>query len=678
LSRRDVSAVVGEIGRILAHSVTRHAIDQSASAGAMSFRLGATLPVWFIDAPAVDDAPGDGRLAEIARPSRRLHVQLHVNNSIAGYVRLTRIDRASELAVAAVTVSTLASRIDTALRQIDIRVRRDVDARLLMVPSTGIRALWLVSRAPRGTDRLLIVASRDERQTATTRLLEPRAFLGMLRSATHSCQRALTTRNKMNIVRSATVLAMSLLISSRGLSAQQAGAAICDAPPTGTGVIEAGKKSVKMKGRITPKTEVRLCMKGFNYVLFEPVVTTDVKEIAGYAYLEGLWSQVPIREANIGGGGRTTAQSPFLNQLALWRDKVSSSQLTLQQKIAKVWPRVYLDAHQRDTLRANLAELPRQIDALEELRRQTSELIFKQYPMRVATSKADSIALQTLDSAHAAARRAADALARLATANPASEEYKRAKAADSAAAERTRDALIGVEERGLSGASIADAYYAQELYDAQLVVHEDIVGKLRLLFTRGGHTANGRMVDLAPQKSGNLVTVTIKAKAVDQSNNPRIQAAIDSAGTAMVSYYVQSVQPLSFHAGGAYTRLTEFDYEAVAKGLAGRDAFQQIAKPANGGDVIAFMTLLPEQMISDRNIGIGPTIGTGVKDLGKRLYLGATLKVSSRFMLTAGVFSKEVTESDGRALSATEPNLFDGIQRVTAWGKFLGLSVTPF
>lgn len=179
LTRPEVKRIAGEVALLLNHSSTRAALTAVVGGSLSEFRLGACFPMWFVDPPAIVDAPLDRSLADVARVSARLHVQVHVNGIAAAYVRLTSIE--SRLSVAALTVSELAGRIDSAVRRRTKTKRSDAEVRLVVAPSVGIRALWYVPTSRPERSRLHIVAANDASGVVVGRSLGSRQFLQALR-----------------------------------------------------------------------------------------------------------------------------------------------------------------------------------------------------------------------------------------------------------------------------------------------------------------------------------------------------------------------------------------------------------------------------------------------------------------------------------------------------------------
>lgn len=135
-----------------------------------------SLAVWLIDEAAI--ALDTTTVAEAARDSGFLHHQIRSSEGLKQYARSTR--GPSGLEVAGLFASPLATNIDHAIEEID-RTEQDEDvvARLLLVPSRSIAAIWL-PLAPVGR----FVLTSELRVADGLRLIEELAFLQILRAAT--------------------------------------------------------------------------------------------------------------------------------------------------------------------------------------------------------------------------------------------------------------------------------------------------------------------------------------------------------------------------------------------------------------------------------------------------------------------------------------------------------------
>jgi len=138
---------------------------------------------------------------------------------------------------------------------------------------------------------------------------------------------------------------------------------------------------------------------------------------------------------------------------------------------------------------------------------------------------------------------------------------------------------------------------------------------------------------------------------------------------------VQEIFASSRRRLAAYTHVADVDIEKVRQAT-GIDAFQEIEKPTNDADVIAFMSYMFTPQLGRYDPGIGLTIGTGLKNIGERLYFGGSFKFSSRLVFTVGGLTQKVKEGD-RVLQA-DKNLFESLKNVRELGWFFSLSATPF
>lgn len=234
------------------------------------------------------------------------------------------------------------------------------------------------------------------------------------------------------------------------------------------------------------------------------------------------------------------------------------------------------------------------------------------------------------------------------------------------------DQRLMVEGLLLAFTSTVEAWYAQELYDAELKRHDAVIGRINLFIKRAGEVESGRLKQFDSQKQGTIVTTSIAVTPFTSSADEAERAAREQITT--VSYYVQSKLPLVFHAGPAYTNIADVDITKVERPAVG-DVFQEVTKPKSEADLIIFMTYMLTPIAYDTP-GLGLTIGTGLKDIGTRIYLGATAKFNERLLLSGGAFSQTTTEGDV-AFSA-DPKLFTTVKKVKKWGYFVSVSVSPF
>ncbi|MHB1313027.1 MAG: hypothetical protein ACYC3L_13510, partial [Gemmatimonadaceae bacterium] len=363
----------------------------------------------------------------------------------------------------------------------------------------------------------------------------------------------------------------------------------------------------KVPERVTPSRRVAWRIDHFNFMRFEPVVSVDAKTVPGYALLESLWSQVmglvPVPPAGVGAASEKLrilgARSPFLEALEAWRIRVASAENNLAKEVTKLPTLVALSDKEVDSVTAAAVRMKTSAEALEDDRKDVDTLILRQYAIsmteRTSGYLAAVAARDTIAARVAGAQADFDKASAALGAAAGDAEKKKAKevagAKEKALADVTAEliqARARVDQFGagstLTTSPITEAYYAQQLYESELVIHKAVVARLTEFRRRAEECAKGRSNDLETRKAGTIVTVTAKAKAISESG-PDVETA-SKADPITVSYYVQSEMPLVFHAGVAWTSIEGFDYQLVQKSLSG-DVFQRIQKPEETPDLTA-------------------------------------------------------------------------------------------
>lgn len=432
----------------------------------------------------------------------------------------------------------------------------------------------------------------------------------------------------------------------------------------------------KISLRVTPKQVVRLRTMNFNYVFFDADWIVAAKEVPGYRYLESQWADLLGIGVKSGGGG-AAAIPKFLEQMQLWRSALDRAAKVLADTLDKVPRKPGLTPGEAERIASSAAPFDAIVRDLNALRDDARKLILIQYGSTAALGDGAGGARPT-----GAGGASADGAAGAGQAGPAAGTGRRIGRGTVTPGQRgaaaTRAASAGRSDAssdtsGVTTSSpIAEAYYAQAIYDAELKRHAAIVASTETFVRLANDVGKGRTNDFDRQKSGTIVTATTKAVARDG----RDATAASDAGSATISWFVQSELPLAFHFGPGYTNFKQFDFEKVQRPSQG-DLFQQIDKPRDGADLVALMTyMLTPDNSEDYGRGFGLTIGTGVRDIGKRIYLGATAKFNDRLFLTAGGLNQSVKE--GETANAAGDNLFTTIKNVQKWGFFAALSVSPF
>ena len=455
------------------------------------------------------------------------------------------------------------------------------------------------------------------------------------------------------------------------------------------------KRTGKVPERVTPKRQVSWRIARFNFMRFEPEVTVESKVVPGYELLEKLWSNVlslaPLPGLPVGSASDEAVlgkRSPFLKSMEEWRAGVQSAEQSLSQRIKDLPKAVVLTIEDSAKIAGFATRVLEDKNDLETLRKTTESWILRQYAAGLIDASKEYVALKEsigplTAEAEAATKSLKDAAAAVAAAP--NETARTAARADSskkaethkAATQKLTEAKAELDRFGeatLTPSPIAEAYYAKALYDAQLVSHNALAVKHTEFLRRAQETAQGRTRNLESQKAGTIVTIKALVKPVGESAEDAKTARAEEPIT--VDYYIQSEMPVVFHAGVAWTNIKSFDYEIVQKSLTG-DVFQRISKPDASVDLTTFMTYLFTPTSDGIQAGFGLTIGTGIKDPGKKLFVGTTFKFHDRLLLTGGGFSEKLTENDGAAIPSNA-NLFEAVKRVQKWGWFVSFGATPF
>jgi hypothetical protein len=433
---------------------------------------------------------------------------------------------------------------------------------------------------------------------------------------------------------------------------------------------EKSRNDYDYRRKVTPKNAVSVLVTHFNFIRYDIVWSVDAKEVPGYRFIEGQWGDLlslsAVPQLQLAG---TVNLPEYLVQLQQWRDNIDHAALALAASVKAVPLDLALTDDQIKPILDGAQSLDSTIKALAAQRDTVKRLILQQFS-RTGTTASSQPAQNSKETTPqpptpapapnglAAKPPMGDALAD--KKKPATQEKPKPQTAPATTT--------------YSNSPVEEAYYAQQLYDSETKRYQAVVDKLQSFIELSTDVQNGRTKDLDGQKSGTIVTVTLRPKPLTASGDEAKRGSV--AGATTVRYFVQSPLPLSFHFGPAYTNLKTFDIEKVQRPNQG-DLFQQTSKPAGGGDLLALMTFMLTPMdIAGYDAGLGPTIGTGVKDIGKRIYLGGTAKFNDRLFITVGKFSETVKEGD--AANAAGNNLFTTIRNVRKWGWFGALSVLPF
>jgi hypothetical protein len=134
--------------------------------------------------------------------------------------------------------------------------------------------------------------------------------------------------------------------------------------------------------------------------------------------------------------------------------------------------------------------------------------------------------------------------------------------------------------------------------------------------------------------------------------------------------------PFALHAGAAYARVPDSDFEVV-RALSGQDLFSQVKARDSVADVVVFVSqrLSPAQNVGPRGYA---SLGTGLRDPGATIYLGGSIAFSRAFA-TAGIATTLVEHGVGAVpdqvfRGSGDRLLYASLDRTREWGFFVAVS----
>jgi hypothetical protein len=128
-------------------------------------------------------------------------------------------------------------------------------------------------------------------------------------------------------------------------------------------------------------------------------------------------------------------------------------------------------------------------------------------------------------------------------------------------------------------------------------------------------------------------------------------------------YFVAWSKPVIYHAGFGYGRLKTFDFKQV-RTLSGQDLFAatepvdapQAADVVDDGgepEAIGFLTWELKRWGPNDRFGAGFTVGTGLQSVAESIYVGGTVRIFSRLLVTGGIVAARATRGEGVVVDTT-------------------------
>lgn len=221
------------------------------------------------------------------------------------------------------------------------------------------------------------------------------------------------------------------------------------------------------------------------------------------------------------------------------------------------------------------------------------------------------------------------------------------------------------------------------VFDGTNAVHRDVEGRLDSFVTLAGYSINGVSRPVKFGAAGRIVTTTV-------SGTDRGSGTV-ATETIVIEFLVHSTLPVTFHAGAVYRHREEPRFEPAATAAAASgsvDLFKKLNSSKPPADLTAFMSydFSPRERVGRFWRAIPSlTLGTGLTNVGERLYVGASWRFG-RVILTGGAVSLDVSDGEpapkdllgavGQLTGAQD--LFSQVATRRRFRPFVGVSFAPF
>lgn len=210
--------------------------------------------------------------------------------------------------------------------------------------------------------------------------------------------------------------------------------------------------------------------------------------------------------------------------------------------------------------------------------------------------------------------------------------------------------------------------------------HDDFVKRATEFLPLARNSIEGETTVMPQEKRNSVVLLTGQATKSDGEQ-------VGQAVTAR--YFVAWSRPVLYHVGYGYGRLKDFDFKQV-RTLAGQDLFAatkpvdaeqagDLTDDAGEPEAVAFLTWELYKAGPNDRFGFGATAGAGLQAPGESIYLGGTVRIFSRLLLTVGGVAAKASRGEGVVIdTTTSPDstrtLFSELRERTDWNPFWSVS----
>jgi hypothetical protein len=270
---------------------------------------------------------------------------------------------------------------------------------------------------------------------------------------------------------------------------------------------------------------------------------------------------------------------------------------------------------------------------------------------------------------------------------------------EAAIAPYTRSGLTR-QEAGALDAAIGEVREAAARLDASYATLQRLVETDALAFKEAfaGTTKAYYKIAVDSYEAARTRSATFLALAVRSAGDDTRELGVRDAGTRVavtltatdpdgvasavqtVHYVSQSLVPLVAHGGVAFSGIRDVTFEKVRRAVqfSGEDFF---ANPGTGGSATGFSAFLAWQLLTggasldagakEQPLGLLVSIGTDLSSPGRRLYLGPSLMLGGRLIVTAGAALGKTSEGE----EPIEPDVFRLVRARGAASWFSALTV---
>ena len=202
------------------------------------------------------------------------------------------------------------------------------------------------------------------------------------------------------------------------------------------------------------------------------------------------------------------------------------------------------------------------------------------------------------------------------------------------------------------------------------IIHNQFLVSANRFISLANLSINGKIKSIGKKNAGVIVSVEIEPLSQGNEGIPITSKSVD------VSYPVESVYPLEFHAGFTLSQLKNEEFESISQ-LNGSDLYARIRNDNNTSNFSAYLSYLFPNTKS-----IYATIGTDIEKPGDNLYIGVSKKFNEKWYLSVGGNYGLATEAQGEVTevlnSGNTRTLYEIVREERDWGVFLAISYKVF